>query len=258
MVECKAGIYAITHKPTGAHYIGQANHVDARWREHKRQLRAGTHHNPRLQKLWSTCDENDFDFWLLAAAPVGLPALTMQRWLVREERSYLQLYRERSTVLNEAEPEIVPTREAVREYQREQRVRDREHDERIRTQRREIKSEIRRLKELVRPLEERLWQLGGEYRERQQLLKSCTGLRRLFHSPPPGFDTDAERRQQAVIEHEYQQLAPEVRRWQNEIEKLSAEYRHLYRQFTKVSERRWSTICRYALGRSLGSPTITE
>ncbi len=58
----KAGIYLINHTPSGTLYVGQANDVSKRWREHQKRLRAGTHHNKGLQKLWNGSAEKDFQY----------------------------------------------------------------------------------------------------------------------------------------------------------------------------------------------------
>ena len=258
MPEFRSGIYAIAHKPTGATYVGQANHVDKRWREHMKQLKAGIHHNAGLQKLWSSGSVDDFEFRLLVTAPAGLSPLERQRWLVREERNYLQHYRERGTVVNEADPEIVPTKAALREYKEEVKVRERKHDEEIRMRRREIKRQISILEEAARPDEMRLAGLVNDYQARAQVLKNCTGWRRLFNSPPSGFDADAERHKQIVFEQEYKQLAPQVQKKRAEIEELHNEYRRLYQSFSKVANRRWASTCWYAIGRLPTRISIAE
>lgn len=248
MHESRSGIYAITYKPTGSIYIGQANHVDKRWREHKKQLRAGTHHNAGLQELWSIASEGDFDFRALAAAPFGLSALQLQRWLVREERSYLRLYRERGTVVNAAEPEIVPTGEAIREYEAEEKAREKTHDEQIRNERREIKNWLRHLHELVAPYERHLSQLTYQHRETQERLRKFTGWRWLINSPPAGFDAQAEKQALVALERAIQEVLPQVQQIHNKIKDLDTEYRRLYKQFTKVADKRWGRTCWYAIG----------
>lgn len=58
----KAGIYLIKHTPSGTLFVGQANDVGTRWREHQERLRAGTHHNKGLQKLWNESADKDFQY----------------------------------------------------------------------------------------------------------------------------------------------------------------------------------------------------
>lgn len=55
-------IYRITCTRTAKHYIGQSNDVLRRFKEHRRKLRAGNHHNTRLQNAWDKYDEADFEF----------------------------------------------------------------------------------------------------------------------------------------------------------------------------------------------------
>lgn len=58
----KAGVYVINHTPSGTLYVGRANDVTTRWQEHQERLRAGTHPNKALQKLWNESLETDFQY----------------------------------------------------------------------------------------------------------------------------------------------------------------------------------------------------
>ncbi|MFQ5938322.1 MAG: GIY-YIG nuclease family protein, partial [Acidiferrobacterales bacterium] len=58
----KAGVYVIKHTPSGTLYVGQADDVCERWQEHRKRLRASTHHNKGLQKLWNESAEKDFQY----------------------------------------------------------------------------------------------------------------------------------------------------------------------------------------------------
>lgn len=55
-------IYAIKHIPSGRLYIGSAVNVVKRWREHKTALRAGKHHNNKLQRIWNKHGEDSLAF----------------------------------------------------------------------------------------------------------------------------------------------------------------------------------------------------
>ena len=61
----KSGIYKITNEVTGKFYIGSAKDVEWRWIIHRRNLRANTHCNPKLQHSWNFYGEDKFSFVIL-------------------------------------------------------------------------------------------------------------------------------------------------------------------------------------------------
>ncbi|MEW6418954.1 MAG: tetratricopeptide repeat protein [Nitrospirota bacterium] len=236
--ENNAGIYQIRHKPSGVLYVGQATDVRRRWREHKKQLKADNHYNKRLQKLWRSSDENDFEFEIIEKAPIGLSALQLQRWLVKEERRiYVELKR-KGMAMNRVGPKIVPTTDAVKEYQKEEEERNRHDDNRISAERREIKKKIEELKRQLEPQSQKLYELRRKYFEQSELIKNSTGWRRLFHGRPPGFNPEEERKKIEMLASEINRILPNVNNVQEEISRLREEYRSLYGQFTKVADQR--------------------
>lgn len=58
--EC--GVYAITHKATGARYIGSSATMKARWVAHRSELRRSRHSSRKLQALWDRDGEAAFVF----------------------------------------------------------------------------------------------------------------------------------------------------------------------------------------------------
>lgn len=58
------GVYAIVD-PVGAEYVGSSTCIATRWREHRRQLRAGRHFNASLQAAWRQHCGEGFDFQVL-------------------------------------------------------------------------------------------------------------------------------------------------------------------------------------------------
>lgn len=56
------GIYAVTNTITKRVYIGQAQNIKRRLREHRYKLRAGVHHNAYLQASWNKHGESVFVF----------------------------------------------------------------------------------------------------------------------------------------------------------------------------------------------------
>lgn len=59
------GIYRITCTVTGRIYIGSAFRLGDRWRNHRNNLRRGTHHNRILQRAWDKYTEDAFVFDVL-------------------------------------------------------------------------------------------------------------------------------------------------------------------------------------------------
>jgi len=59
------GVYRIICLSNGKNYVGATKCIKRRWREHRRDLRLGTHHNKRLQFAWNEYGESAFDFVLI-------------------------------------------------------------------------------------------------------------------------------------------------------------------------------------------------
>lgn len=59
----ETGVYSILNIKNGKEYIGGAyRSFSKRWRDHKNQLRRGTHHNRHLQAAWNKYGEAWFVF----------------------------------------------------------------------------------------------------------------------------------------------------------------------------------------------------
>jgi group I intron endonuclease len=61
-----SGIYAIK-SVGGKCYVGSAVHISRRWAEHRKHLKAGTHHSRKLQNAWNKHGASAFAFVLLEA-----------------------------------------------------------------------------------------------------------------------------------------------------------------------------------------------
>jgi len=61
----RSGIYEIKNIITGDVYIGSSKDMAARWRRHKRDLRAGKHHSRYLNRAWAKYGEDAFKFTVL-------------------------------------------------------------------------------------------------------------------------------------------------------------------------------------------------
>jgi group I intron endonuclease len=60
------GIYMIRNVITGQYYIGSAQNLKRRFREHEQQLKAGAHFNSRLQNAWNKHGATAFVFFPLS------------------------------------------------------------------------------------------------------------------------------------------------------------------------------------------------
>lgn len=71
------GVYQILHAASGKVYVGSAVHLEKRHAQHQRMLRAGKHHNVKLQRAWDKYGEGAFVFKVLEHVPE--PATLLQR-----------------------------------------------------------------------------------------------------------------------------------------------------------------------------------
>jgi group I intron endonuclease len=65
------GIYAIRNAVTGQAYIGSSDDIPRRFRQHRAELLAGRHSNPRLQRAWIKYGPDAFDFEVVCPVPDG-------------------------------------------------------------------------------------------------------------------------------------------------------------------------------------------
>lgn len=64
-----SAIYGIRHIASGRIYVGSAVRMNARWRQHRSQLRRGTHHSRYMQAAWSKYGAEAFEFVVLEIVP---------------------------------------------------------------------------------------------------------------------------------------------------------------------------------------------
>lgn len=76
-----AGVYTITHIPTGHYYIGSTNDIFRRWKAHLMGLLKGTHFNYKLQHIFTTTDDIRFEPVVLGSQA---EALEMEQKLLNE------------------------------------------------------------------------------------------------------------------------------------------------------------------------------
>jgi group I intron endonuclease len=73
------GLYAIVHQPTNRCYVGSANDVRRRFKEHRSLLRRGSHHSRYLQNAWNKYGEQQFVFKVVAAVDSLEEARTLEQ-----------------------------------------------------------------------------------------------------------------------------------------------------------------------------------
>lgn len=86
------GIYMIKNMITKKGYIGYSNHTTDRWRQHRNQLKLGTHTNYHLQNSYNLYGNAVFKFYILEEC-------TKEKLLERETY-WIQHYSERTGVYN--------------------------------------------------------------------------------------------------------------------------------------------------------------
>lgn len=80
-----SGVYQIRCIPTGKIYIGSAVDLLARWGQHRRSLRRGTHRNAHLQNAWDKYGEAGFEFLILELVDASGLVQAEQAWLDRTQ-----------------------------------------------------------------------------------------------------------------------------------------------------------------------------
>jgi len=73
-----AGVYLI-EGPRGRQYVGSSVRIKKRWKEHRRQLESGCHHNQFLQRAWTKYGPGSFGFRVLLVCDSELAVFYEQR-----------------------------------------------------------------------------------------------------------------------------------------------------------------------------------
>ena len=66
MIKNICGLYVIDCTANGTRYFGSSQNIARRWRQHRWDLRKGSHANGRLQRTWTKYGEGAFRFSVLA------------------------------------------------------------------------------------------------------------------------------------------------------------------------------------------------
>lgn len=65
------GVYQIKNLENNKIYIGSSKNIKTIWRQHKKQLNAGSHANMFLQEDWDIYGENAFEFSILETCEIN-------------------------------------------------------------------------------------------------------------------------------------------------------------------------------------------
>ena len=114
-----AGIYEIRVITERKSYFGQSVHVQDRIKSHWSDLSAGWHSNPKLQLFWRMYGPTGFQVALKETAPTHLHDLDLARWLLRQERHYIEQAGGMRAVINADWPEPVLSEAAKQQLERE-------------------------------------------------------------------------------------------------------------------------------------------
>lgn len=77
----KSGIYQIVNRVNGKKYIGSAINIVSRWDRHRRELDAGKHHSPHLQRAWNKYGQDSFHFGVISYCDKDSLLATEQQWI---------------------------------------------------------------------------------------------------------------------------------------------------------------------------------
>lgn len=75
------GIYQICSRSTSKVYVGSSVNVYARWQQHRRNLRYGTHSNRHLQTAWDTYGQENFEFSIVELVDRTLLYQREEHWI---------------------------------------------------------------------------------------------------------------------------------------------------------------------------------
>lgn len=97
-----SGIYVIIHAKSGKIYLGQAQDVRDRFRQHRYELNRNNHHNRHLQFAWNKDGSKAFKFQVLERCSV--------EQLNQREEHFLKLYMAKGLCYNFADNPTAPMR----------------------------------------------------------------------------------------------------------------------------------------------------
>lgn len=115
-----SGIYLIANQENGKVYIGSSKDIERRFKEHKKALKSGTHHNKHLQRSYTISGPDKFSYSIIYRCEENL---------IEKEREFIKLYNAMEDGYNTRDPRNVAIKackeetkkklsEALKEYYR--------------------------------------------------------------------------------------------------------------------------------------------
>lgn len=250
-----AGIYLIIHRTSCSIYVGQSVRIRTRLEGHYEHLTTQTHHNHGLQGLWNTHPPETFETHAYQVCPAGLSPLERQRWLVKAEREAIQKATGKANVLNQAEPEIVETPDALFEFQQSKEIRAAS----ISRERRALKIRIDELDNLLAPMRSERRDCSFELVRREDDLKKSKSLLRFFRGPASPESVPRQEERLAALKKRIQEIDDVIAPIGAQRAGLFKEYQRLYGSFPKVIDQLSRRHERsFAMNSGRKKPTITE
>lgn len=175
------GIYKIESKIDNKSYVGQAQNIDERIEQHRKDLALGIHKNRDLQKLWNKRTSINFSISVLERAPKEPNAFALQNWLAEREIYWIASEREKGRSLNILDGEFIYTKKA-REDEKEYR---KFIDRSIKDRKKKIREELRLIEPEFNQKKVTLDKLMKRQRELEELRRKHTGLMIIFYGRGP-------------------------------------------------------------------------
>ena len=209
------GIYLISIRGFDEVYVGQSRDISERIKSHWRELNHGVHSNPVMRRLWKERGGKHFDAVIIEEATTGLNDHELSLWLQSREEHWIEQYDLRSGVLNFDIPSVVLVG-AERVEARKSRLAAREASRVLRERRKAIEVALEGLLERVSTKHQQV-------REAEGNIRAASGIRGFF------FATDAQK-------YQAKDLVAVVQNLRSQIQRLDAEYDHLYEERRKLPD----------------------
>lgn len=85
------GIYYIKNLVNNKIYIGQANNIYKRWKDHIWKLNNNRHHNKHLQRAWNKCGEKNFKFEIICECNINR-LLDLEKYYIEKYDTFFNGY----------------------------------------------------------------------------------------------------------------------------------------------------------------------
>lgn len=223
-----AGIYEISVNKREYVYIGQSIDIKNRISTHWDELQFNAHKNKKLQSLWNTRGSSLFEASVVEVAPIEIKSeLARQRWLAEREIYWIKLSREMHNCINVLDGEFVPTKNAVKEFEREEKQFIKEHDEKMREKKEALKTKLNQADLAYIACHKRVGELEAKLKEMTFFVRSNTGIW--------GFLTGAKHRARALeMKPQIEIIFTELNKEKDAMQKAYSFYSELKNDYSKL------------------------